>query len=310
MYNNLNQLNRALDIYNFSDNIPYLKRLESIRYLYNVQHKDRYRNQQPSQIELRHRLYNLAIEIYASQPNNQLIHELIDTAMEMNVTLPVVEEQKELFRQYTKPNKNDIFSLKTITQDRQNVHHTLINKNIRELIHKIMKDYPPDDGIWRFIRPELQKHKSWLDTNLESLKRIEDNHALKQPMLSVFSFIFHQPLELKEQLFQRLNEELDDMRGTCTTGHLTRLINVTQGLTTRYKLEIDPKKEIKKYVYEALTIHLKKAPEHIQEGVLECTDAYKKYLTDHSTSIEAHLGKDNRTMIQKCIDDFIHGRIS
>lgn len=307
IYNNLNQLNRALDIYNIPDNISFMKQLQSIRYLYNAH--DKYRHL-PKKEDLKNRIHNLAVEIYAAhtnRQNEQVLHELMDTALEMGVSLPVAEEQRELFRQYNVPVK-DVFSLKTITQDRQNVHHTLINKNIKELVQKITTEYPPHEGLWGFIQPELERHAKWVQTNRQSLNFIGKNPTLKQPALSIFIYISQQTAELREQLFQRLNEELNDMRGTCTTGHLSRLINVIQGLTTEYKLEIDPEKEIKKYVYDALTKLLRDAPEHIQEGVVDCTDAYKEYMLAHVTKIEAHLGKVNSRQIRKYVDDYLYGK--
>ena len=325
-YNFLNTLHRALDVYNFPLNISLIKQIQCVRLLYqNLRHRDTYKYL-PSIDELQTRFNNLAFEIYADPKETQAFHELIDTSLELGIPLPtatrseIVVEQSNLLRQYAqlKPKKSaDVYALKSITMDKQNVHHHGINEQIKIIVRKIVDDYPCvlNNHIWKTLEGELRKHiHSWRDTNIQSLKFIKENIStfnldigLKELLGSLFLWIMHQKDDsTRSQLFNRLNEELHDMRGTCSTGHLSRLINVVQGFSERYEIKIEPEKEMKAYIYQHLTNALKRAPESVQEGMIEKTSPYINFLTDPKwiEHFSSRFGKKNIPFIQKCTEEF------
>jgi hypothetical protein len=317
-YDRLNQINRALDIYNFPEHVPLLRQLHAIRVLYGHQ---QYRYV-PSVNELRTRLSNMAYEIYLTPRNGQLTHELMDTALEIGASLPAIETNRDLFERYErhaqpKPVKN-IYSLQTITEDRQNVHHTSINSHIKRVVKQLVSDYPPYESIWSILQSELKKRlQSWRETNLQTLKFIKENPStftvdvtLKSLLISVFLFIANQPEEPREQLYQRLNEELDEMRGKCSTGHLSRLVNVLQGFSSKYTIEMNPEQEMKSFVYYYLNKQLQDAPEAVQDGMTDGTEAFRSYVQTpkNQAYFENRFGSEHSEYISQCILEFMQLR--
>jgi hypothetical protein len=317
-YERLNHIYRALDIYNFPNGIPLTRQLQALRVL----HENRYHRNLPTKTELDTRLQNLSYEIYNSQDNTQLIHELIDTALEIGISLPMIETQRNLFREYERqiPHEqtikpiSDLYSLKTITEDSQNVHHTSINEHIKTIVKQIVIDYPPQNSAWSILKSELQKRHSWKNTNQETLKFIYENPCrftiditLKQLTISVFLFIAHQQEDIREQLYQRFNEELDEMRGKCSTGHMSRLVNIVQGFSDQYTIQILPKEEIKSFVYHYLTKRLEEAPEDVQEGILEHTSEFKNYIFNdqYRAFFISRFGTEHTDFIDKCIHEYV-----
>lgn len=319
-YIQLNQIHRSLDIYNYPQNIPLIRQLHAIRALYSYQYYRRNYREIPPVEELRNRLSNMAYEIYTLADNPQLTHELMDTALEIGASLPVIETQRNLFREYerlipeSKPVKN-IYSLQAITEDSQNVHHTSINEHVKTVVRQMVSDYPPQDSVWNILVAEIKKHiHSWRPTNLDTLKFIKENPStfninitLKSLLISVFLFITHQSEELRDQLYQRLNEELHEMRGKCSTGHLSRLVNVVQGFSERYTIKIQPEREIKSFIYYHLNKILQEAPEDVQEGMTEGTEPFRQFIlnTKNQTFFESRFGTEYSEYISNCIQEYL-----
>lgn len=331
-YQHLNNVYRALDIYNFPTGITLQKQLESIRILNetlnSISNSRKLQNLLPSSTEIQTRLQNLSYEIYNTRDNTQLLHELMDTAMEMGAALPTLEldAQQNLFREYErytvradKPKPKDIYSLEAIVEDSQNVHHTSINEHMKTLVRKLVQDHPIVDSArdWVALKNKLMQRQNWKTTNLTSLKFIYETTCtftigitLKQLILSVFHFIQRQNIETQDELLTRLNEELDDMRNKCSTGHLSRLVNVVQGFSEQYTLNIQPKEEIKAFIYHYLTKRLKEAPDSVQDGMLEQTQEYQKYVLNekHVEFFQERFGTDHTEWIQTCMKTFVEGK--
>jgi hypothetical protein len=64
-------------------------------------------------------------------------------------------------------------------------------------------------------------------------------------LLYVLSYIDQQSQELRQELLQRLCEELKDMSGTCASGHLSRLVNVLVGYHPSINIQISEHERIK-----------------------------------------------------------------
>lgn len=323
-YQTLSRIHRALDSYHWPETFPPIKCLQALRVLFDTK-PDVYPGLPTSQ-EIRSRFYNLAVSILSGN-DRQSINELMDTAIHIGINRTELsnwaEDQKiayDTFRPIlaietnTDSNKYDIFSLKTISHDKQNVHHSPISGNIKKIAIQLCKDYPPSSyWNWGVYVTELSSRKSWSSRNRKAMDFIEQTDVtfgidivLKDIFSSLWTWI--QLHTHKEVLLDRLNEELSDMSGTCSTGHLSRLINVPQGFTERYKLNILPTEEIKKFIHHDLSIGLSRASEQVQEGILgektpefidwisQQTQKYiKKFGTNHDdyikTVISAYLGK-------------------
>jgi hypothetical protein len=320
LYEQHNRVYRALDVYNFPAGISLSHQIQALRVLH--EHRNRYRGL-PTTTHIQTRLQNIAVEVYNSPNHDQMMHELMDTALEFGVSLPMIETQRELFREYerhtvdavSKPKPKDIYSLEAIVGDSQNVHHASINEHMKTLVRRLVTDFPMYNGAWSILKNELMKpNRGWQSTEQTTLKFIYENPCtftigitLRQLMLSVYGFILHQPEDVHEQLFIRMNEELKDMRDKCSTGHMSRLVNVVQGFSEHYTLCIQPKEEIKAFIYHYLNKQLEKAPETIQDGMMTRSQAFKDYvMTDtHIHFFQQRFGTDHTEWITTCMTDYV-----
>lgn len=340
-YEILNRINRAMDIYNFPKQNTTLLYLQSIRVLYE---KRRYKyslnlRYMPTEEELRTKVLNLYYEIlsnYTNTRNHQEYNELMDVAIQLNVTLPVIDlqQQQNEYRQYvvvnnnfnniTNTKKNITTDFKQITGDKQNVHHTGINESIKQNVIKLVKLYEEKQvlnelKIIEEIQNTLIKRKSWNFKNFKSLDFIRTNIStfgidvtLKRLLICLWFHINTVLIEHKEELLDILNEELTEMSGTCSTGHMSRLINVLQGfddslnIQTREGVEI----YIKRYIYNCLSQEVKKAPESVIDSIMEKPEIYKNYVTEISEVYKKvwmeKFGSEHSIFIDKVVEEFIN----
>lgn len=84
------------------------------------------------------------------------------------------------------------------------------------------------------------------------------NHTLQSVFLLLYTFI--QTHDYKRELERRLLEELIDMAGTCTSGYISRLMNVLSGYTD-YRLSIGWKDQITANLSGRLNAKLREHPD-------------------------------------------------
>ena len=77
--------------------------------------------------------------------------------------------------------------------------------------------------------------------------------------------------ESREEMSRRLFEEMIEASGTCTTGYVTRLVNVLQGFVQgrEFSLRVAPKDEIRSVIFARLNAQLRNLPHSQREAVLE-----------------------------------------
>jgi hypothetical protein len=308
-YDLLNRINRAMDIYNFPKYNSTLLYLQSIRVLYD---KRKYKNSLnlkyiPSEQELREKVislyYNIITNNLMDNPNrNQEYNELMDVAIHLNVTLPTIDLQQQYhgfaqYEQYVNINRrsNSISTkeLKDIIKDKQNVHDTGINESVKQNVLKLFNLYKDiilernESHEIEKIQEELIRRKTWNSANFKSLEYIKKNIStfgiditLKQLLICVWFHITKKLQDHKEELLDILNEELKEMSGTCSTGHMSRLINVLQGFDSSLEIQTREgiQEYIKKHIYNVLNKAVEKAPEKIVESILEQPEIYKDWL--------------------------------
>jgi hypothetical protein len=186
------------------------------------------------------------------------------------------------------------------------------------LVQRLVADFPMHNGEWIKLKSELVKPgRKWQSVEQDTLKFIYENPStftigitLRQLILSVYGFILQQSQDTHEDLFIRMNEELQDMRNKCSTGHMSRLVNVVQGFSDRYTLCIQPKQEIKAFIYHYLTKRLQEAPETVQEGMLDQSMEFKDYIMSntHVQFFQQRFGTDHLEWIQTCMNEYIAGK--
>jgi hypothetical protein len=148
---------------------------------------------------------------------------------------------------------------RSIYDDSQNVHNTTINQSTLNTASELINRYDPQNRKLDFV---YYKTKSLKELSPEQIEKVEKSIHRINTDTSTFGkgftlyTIYQSLLNLierhsqKNDLNERLLDELIDMSGKCSTGHLSRLINVLQGFET--DLQVKVKININDEVYEKI----------------------------------------------------------
>lgn len=186
----------------------------------------------------------------------------------------------------------------TIYADSQNVHNSKINASVIESAYHICSKYIIDDVslyleniktilISKFPT-QTQLIKSSLDyisinTSYFVFNKENGTPTVQITLLKLFVCVWLWILESphREELEKRLMEELKQMNGQCSTGHLARLVNVIQGFTEDEKLciKISEKDRMNSIIRNFLTKELEKCTdENVIDGLLNKNIQYQEYI--------------------------------
>jgi len=198
----------------------------------------------------------------------------------------VIRELGELYTQ----NKNS-----TIYTNTQNVHDETINKNIINILRKLIQKVKITNRNSGEILEIIRNKYSYLEQNrmgkiMSSLERIMIDTAkyemlnLSDILLLVWEYIQSQEYisdndiqpetvtvneNKKNELEIRLLQELEDMDQTCSTGHLSRILNVLSGYFTDNVVQITLKDQLRSNIFARYTKLIKMLPEIKQEKINE-----------------------------------------
>lgn len=134
--------------------------------------------------------------------------------------------------------------VKNIYDNAQNVHTKEVEKSVGEILEillaykTIIIDDEPID--FEYVTTQINNLSEDLNENIKqkikiSLNRIEIDRTLYSKQSSNLSNIlvklwsYIQDSEFKNDMSQRLLQELEDMSGTCSSGFVTRLVNTLSG---------------------------------------------------------------------------------
>lgn len=145
----------------------------------------------------------------------------------------------------------DMNNIDTIFSNAQNVHTTEVEESVSEILeffamlplHMIQKKPIEFDYIQKKIKDDLlldrpenakeptqRENKIILSLNRIHMDRVlysKFNNTLENVLLKVWSYIIGHDYE--KEMYKRLLEELEEMSGTCSTGFVSRLVNVVSG---------------------------------------------------------------------------------
>lgn len=217
-------------------------------------------------------------------------HEMLDILRELEVQLMLETEDNNTF-------SNE--RIKTIYTDTQNVHTNDINDSVLNACVHLMELERPIGFATEEIRNVLYKvspqSKRYIDTVLE---RIEiDASKFKYGdnifgLYDIFSslWIFISKHEFKQNLLERLVEEITSMSKYCTTGHVSRFINVIQGYTDIEDLQvrISDEEQIRASIAHLLDVILKESPEDVMDSLIS-TDKTRFYNFIQDMFTEKHI---------------------
>jgi len=142
----------------------------------------------------------------------------------------------------------------------QNAHEVL---GVREAVEALVQGACEEslDSIFTFLQGN--------DRAVESFQRIVLDtasyygHPLSDIFLHVFRRVRASPH--REELERRVVEELVEMNGWCSTGHLVRLLNVLQGFDSSVQLALDRKQEMRAALFARLQFAMRKCSQELQE---------------------------------------------
>ena len=176
---------------------------------------------------------------------------------------------KELGELYTQ-NKTS-----TIYTNIQNVHDTTINKTImntlRELIQKV-KSNRHSGEVLEIIRDKYSHiNETRMEKIMSSLERIMidtakyENMCMSDILVLVWEYICQS--EHQDELEQRLLQEMEDMDQTCSTGHLSRILNILSGYFSDNVVQITLKDQLRSNIFARYTKLITLLPEHLQDKI-------------------------------------------
>jgi hypothetical protein len=210
-----------------------------------------------------------------------------------NEMLDYIRAQEDIIMLNRVENQNNIIDTRfdthiTIYKDSQNVHTSDINDSVRKACVCLMEFEKPDEfdgdqviNILTEISPKLHNdiktviYRIQIDTSRFTYKNNMFN------LYNVFSslWIYINKHRYKDELLNRLIEEIVQMNAYCSTGHLSRLINVIQGYTdsnTNLDINIGEYHQIRSVVFHYIEKSLKNNPD-ILDHILENETKYKFY---------------------------------
>lgn len=152
----------------------------------------------------------------------------------------------------------------TVYTNAQNVHDvTHVTTALQALVKKSDKDVEKlnVDTIYTWLQNEPVALESYQRIILDTATY--DGYTMVDVMKYIWSYI--QKSEHKLELEKRWVEELIEMNGWCSTGHLVRLINVLQGFDEDVVVTMDQKNELRAAVFARLQFSMRKLSDELQE---------------------------------------------
>ena len=164
----------------------------------------------------------------------------------------------------------------SVYNDTQNVHNHEINENVLNIASSIVNNnsktlsdiFIIEDELKKYY-PEYEKHQVEIE---RSLNRIKNDSSKFRDGITI-SIIFDKIIGIisnskyKSEMIKRLGEELYEMNGLCSTGHMSRLINVIQGfddIPNELQIKINPKDEIYANIQSYLSSEIQKSDNYEQ----------------------------------------------
>lgn len=185
----------------------------------------------------------------------------------------------------------DVKDSKTVYDDSQNVHDARVNESVLTASHRLIELFSETDFDRKEILETLQDiDQSCTDVVNDVIDRIEIDTARfshgddRFSLYNVFSnlWVFITRHKQQDDLKTRLLEELNEMHSYCSTGHLSRLINVIQGYTEDPKLciKISEQSQIKAVVSVILEKILSNAPEDVMDSMIGDQTLFAQFIVN------------------------------
>lgn len=163
----------------------------------------------------------------------------------------------------------------SIYEDSQNVHSKSINDSVLKIAIKLIEREQKTEFDPKIVK-ELLGDTYTINRVLERIEIDSSTFSLelnKFNMYILFSNLWSYIIkhQSKEQLLDRLKEEINEMEDYCSTGHISRFINVIQGFTDddELSIRISTQDQINSVVSNYLDKMLQKAPDNVMDSIIE-----------------------------------------
>lgn len=177
--------------------------------------------------------------------------------------------------------KEDVYS------DKQNVHNSNINNSVKEAIKKLVNIYDNNLSISEIQDTLINKFENKKNIIEKSIKRIKEdvatfgiNISLKQVLTSLWTWILINE-KYTDELLKILVDEMEHMIDMCSTGYLSRLINVTQGFSDEFIIQISNKEQTTAVITNYLNSKLQQCQNNdVLEEMTSSGNNFKKFINE------------------------------
>lgn len=209
--------------------------------------------------------------------------------------------------------KSEKDSLFTIYANAQNVHDKTITKKLIESIQYLSSIITPtkhSGEVFEVLKKELDKEKynEKRETVLSSFQRviIDTSKYEGLSLCDIMLMVWEKMIQSKDFdfLLERFIEELSEMDGSCSSGHVSRLLNVLSGFFDDIKpVQISYEEQLRSNIFGRYTNLLRTTDEIFREQVFgEMSE--EKPLTEKSACMEFVNYSNLREELEK---EFIEG---
>lgn len=192
----------------------------------------------------------------------------------------------------------------SIYNDSQNIHNHEINQSVLNTLDSSSLSSSSSSSIinikdeLKLYYPDYEKYKTEIDTTLNKIIIDQTNFKNGIKLSTIFDKIinFISNSKYKSDMIKRLGEEFVDMHGLCSTGHMTRLINVIQGfpdIPDDLKIKINPKDEIYATINSYLSSEIQKSDdEQLLDDMMIMNNRFINFIIDKMKVKVKELQKD------------------
>jgi hypothetical protein len=283
-------INHSISILNFPNDYNHITVMNALKYQYMYGSRNRCCK---SKMELELFCVKLFNDNKNIKSKRYICLDIIDILLEFNhlVGNRLIQELRNIERNEISNNrvvpqviKNKV---KTVYDDSQNVHTSEINNSVKNSVIKLLSWYKnfKNNGF-----KEFDEIKNYFIENYDNikicnvLKRIENDIStfnieitLKDVFVALYNWILLNTN--KDELEKILLDEMCEMDGYCATGHLSRMINVTQGFSEDFCVNISIKEQCNAVVSNYLNKKLQESDDNeIIDGIMYKSEKYLNFI--------------------------------
>ena len=221
---------------------------------------------------------------------------------------------------------------KTIYTNAQNVHSETIQESIIKIIRSLRKEFSNIKSVQtqKYTLEDIQKQLEDVMSKEEKrdlspffFRVMTDPSRYERLSLADILILVYYKIQtfsddIKQTCIKRLFEEVKETDNTCTTGYLSRIINVLSGFVEgeEFSMRIDPKDELRSAVFARVHAKIRSLPDQLRNDILESVSGDDKSMFDEFIEYyspeeelwneykEIMKEEDFKTIYNKCIEEY------